>query len=250
MDIIEKIGFLHILYALGLVLFGLLVAKKTSLLIEKAVIKKYTRHQAMLVQKIIFYVLLAIFIVSALQELGFRMTALLGAAGILTVAVGFASQTAASNLVSGIFLLFERPFRIGDVIEVKTFQGTVESIDWLSTKIKTKDNTLIRIPNESIMKSEIINYNYFKIRRLKLSFPIAYQNQIPRIREILTQLAEKNELILKQPRPTIEIDNLSEGGLQIKFIVWTKSTDVPVVKNQLFEVLKERLEKEEIKLAG
>ena len=118
------------------------------------------------------------FCVSALRELGFKLSVLLGAAGVLTVAVGFASQTSASNIISGLFLLGERPFSVGDVIRVGSTTGEVLSIDLLSAKLRTFENLFVRIPNETLIKSEVTNLSRLPVRRLDLKIGIAYKEEV------------------------------------------------------------------------
>ncbi|MFN9975907.1 MAG: mechanosensitive ion channel family protein, partial [Phycisphaerae bacterium] len=112
----------------------------------------------------------------ALDSLGFDLKVLLGAAGILTVAVGFAAQTSASNLISGLFLMFERPFVVGNSIVIGDLRGEVVAIDMLSTKIRTFTNMMVRIPNETLVKSNIVNLSYFPIRRVDLEVGVAYSS--------------------------------------------------------------------------
>ena len=114
-----------------------------------------TIHGQILLKRAIFYGIMILMSMSALRELGFDLSVILGAAGILSVAIGFASQTSASNLISGLFLMMERPFSIGDVIRVEQTTGEVISIDLLSVKIRTFDNLYVRVPNESMIKTHM-----------------------------------------------------------------------------------------------
>ena len=151
-----------------LVVVGYGVARLLSSTIGKALIKHLTPQQAMLQRRFVFYIVFAIFIASALDQLGFHIGALLGAAGILTVAIGIASQTSMSNIISGIFMIGEKPFEVGHTVKVNDMQGEILSIDLLSVKMRTNDNTMVRIPNELLIKSAIVNLSYFPIRRIDL----------------------------------------------------------------------------------
>jgi len=126
-------------YAVCLFVFGYFIAKRFSIIVDRAFAKRFSRHHTMLIRRSVFYLIFTIFAVTSLQHIGFHLSVLLGAAGVFTVAISFASQTAASNLISGIFLLFEHPFKVGDTVEVKGINGVVDSIDLLSTKLKTPD---------------------------------------------------------------------------------------------------------------
>ena len=140
---------------------GLVAAKILSVTISKVISRKVTAQQLMLARRTTYYLILGIFAVSALKELGFQLGVLLGAAGVMSVAIGFAAQTSASNLISGIFLLLEKPFEVGDVISVGGTTGVVHSIELVSVMIRKFDNTLMRIPNETMVKSDILNITAF-----------------------------------------------------------------------------------------
>jgi small-conductance mechanosensitive channel len=124
-----------------------------------------TPHGMTLIKRAVFYGIMVLTGVSVMKELGFDLSVVLGAAGILSVAIGFASQTSASNLISGLFLMMERPFLIGDVIRVGDTTGEVISIDLLSVKVRTFDNLFVRLPNESMIKTQVTTLTKFPIRR-------------------------------------------------------------------------------------
>src|SRR5690606_5360707 len=124
-----------LLVAVGWTLAGIL-----SRLVRRAGKDRLSPHHMQLARRGVLYTVLALFTASALRELGFSLAVLMGAAGVLTVAIGFASQTSASNLISGLFLIGERPFEVGDTIQVGGTSGEVLSIDALSVKLRTFDN--------------------------------------------------------------------------------------------------------------
>jgi len=149
-------------------LVGFVLAKVAARTLERVLRRTMEPTQVFLIRRIVYYVLLALVLASVLVEMGFDLSVLLGAAGILTVALGFASQTSASNLISGLFLVVERPFAIGDTIRIGNHTGEVLAIDLLSTKLRTFDNLFVRVPNESVMKGEVVNFTRFPIRRVDL----------------------------------------------------------------------------------
>jgi len=227
---------------------GLILAQRVSTMAGNAVNKRFSRHHAMLIRRLIFYTLFLMFAFTALQQLGFKINVLLGAAGVFTVALSFASQTAASNFVSGVFLLFERPFKIGDTIEVKNFQGTVDAIDLLSTKIRTADNTLVRIPNEVIMKSEVVNTSFFKTIRISIAITVVYKSEVERVKAVLLALAKDCDDILTEPAAQVIVNNITDYALELKLMVWTKTSRATKVKNLLYELIKERFDQENIEI--
>ncbi len=184
-----------------LLIIGFFVAKLANRYSLSFIEKVFTKHASQLIQRGIYYLILMLFIFSALMELGFNLSILLGAASVLTVAIGFASQTSASNFISGIFLMAERSFVIGDVIKVGNTVGEVLSIDLLSVKIRTFDNLFVRLPNESLIKSELTTLTKFPIRRLDMKIGVAYKENIAKVKSVLEKVAFDNPLCLEEPKP-------------------------------------------------
>lgn len=166
------------LLVLGIFL-GTMLARSVGRLVES----RTSRHHQVLIRRLVFYVIFVLFAIAALREAGFSLEVVLGAAGILTVAIGFASQTSASNIISGLFLVMERPFEIGDVIEADATIGEVVAIDLLSVKLRTPDNLYVRIPNETLIKTRVVNRSRFPIRRIDLVIGIAYAEDVERDRK-------------------------------------------------------------------
>lgn len=229
---------LNLFYALCLFLIGYFIANRISNIAERTIAKRFSRHHALVIRRGIFYLIFVVFFVTSLQHLGFKLSVLLGAAGVFTVAISFASQTAASNLISGIFLLFEHPFKVGDTVEIKGITGVVESIDLLSTKLKTADNKLVRIPNEAMIKSEITNLSYFSTRRIDLIVSVAYDCDLSRVKAILLSIADECEQVLKEPAPHVNIDNFANSAVELKFMVWVNTSEVTSARNLLQEKIK------------
>ncbi|STX28333.1 mechanosensitive ion channel MscS [Legionella beliardensis] len=248
MNVLNYLPLLNILYALGSVIVGYYIAKKVSSLAEHAVNKRFSPHQAMLTQRLMFHILFALFLINAALELGFNLKILLGTAGILTVAIGFASQTAASNLISGLFLLFEHPFRIGDTIDVKGIIGTVVSIDLLSTKLRSSDGKLVRIPNETMIKSEIKNLSYFPTRCAEIVIGVAYSCNITFIKSILLDIAKQCENVLADPEPKVIINNFTSSAVELKLQAWVKNDLLGTTKDYLQEAIKTRFDQEGIEI--
>jgi small-conductance mechanosensitive channel len=174
-----------------------------------------------------------------MKELGFDLSVVLGAAGILSVAIGFASQTSASNLISGLFLMMERPFSIGDIIKVGDTTGEVISIDLLSVKVRTFDNLFVRLPNESMIKTQVTTLTRFPIRRADIKVGIAYKENIEKVKDILTNLAETNPICLEEPAPLFILLGFGNSSIDIQFSVWAKKENFLTLKNTFYQEIKE-----------
>jgi small-conductance mechanosensitive channel len=215
-----------------ILLLGLLAARFAGRAIA-GIVRRGDAGRALLAQRITGYGLLLVACAWALSELGFNLGVLLGAAGVATVAIGFASQTSLSNVISGFFLFSERPFTLGDVIEVDGTLGEVLTIDLISTKLRTFDNTFVRIPNEVLLKSKVVNYTRFPIRRLVLEVPIAYGESVERVRELLFEVADKNAQCLAEPAPLFYVKSFGESILRADFAVWTQGPSFLALRTSL-----------------
>lgn len=232
----EQLG--HLLKAAILLLSGFLVASMASRAVNRFFSKNFSQHHIVLFKRLVYWLILALFVASALKQLGFSLSVLLGAAGVLSVALGFASQTSASNLISGLFLIGEKPFQLGDTIKVGTTTGEVLSIDLLSVKLRTFDNLFVRIPNETLIKSEVTNLTRFPIRRFDLLLGVAYKEQIATVRQVLMDVADKNPLCLDEPAPMFLFLGFGDSALNIQFSVWSKRENFRDLRNSLQEEVK------------
>jgi small-conductance mechanosensitive channel len=221
-----------------LLLLGLLLASLSARLVTRLAEKRFSTHHLQLARRLVYYSVLGLFVASALRELGFSLAVLMGAAGVLTVAIGFASQTSASNLISGLFLIGERPFAVGDVIRIGSTTGEVLSIDALSVKLRTFDNLFVRIPNETLIKSEVTTLTRFPIRRLDLTLGVAYKEDIERVNAVLMELAEKNPMCLDEPPPLFIFLGFGDSALDIQFSVWAKRENFLPLRNSITAEIK------------
>lgn len=225
-----------------IVVVGLLVARWGGRALGRLV-KRGDPQRALLVQRLVGWGLFLVAFAWALQELGFKLGVVLGAAGVATVAIGFASQTSLSNVISGFFLFGERPFKIGDVIEVENVTGEVLAIDLISTKLRTFDNHYVRIPNELLLKTKVVNYTRFPIRRLDLEIPVAYGEDLDRVRETLLEIADKNTHCLAEPAPLFVVTSFGDSSVRAQFSVWCATLSFLVLKTTITEEIRREFEK-------
>ena len=231
-----------------ILMVGIPVIRGLGLLMAKAVQKRLSQQAAMVSRKLVYYSTFVVLILMVLNELGFHLTTLLGAAGIVGVALGFASQTSVSNIISGLFLISERAFEVGDIIEVGGTTGFVLSIDLLSAKVRTFDNRVVRIPNETLIKSDVVNYTHFPIRRLDLDLGVAYKENIDRVERILNEVADLNPMCLDEPEPLFIFKNFGDSALEIRFCVWFRKEDRVIVQTSMLRDIKARFDAEGIEI--
>jgi small-conductance mechanosensitive channel len=239
----SKAMFIGLSILVGVVLIRLGMAAASRILLKKA-----SDHNRLIARTVIQYAGTTVLILTVLSELGVNLSALLGAAGIVGIAVGFASQTSVSNIISGLFLLGEKPFTVGDVIKVGDKSGIIISIDLMSIKIRTFDNLFIRLPNQMVLNTEVVNITRFPIRRLDLTLSVAYKENIGRVRDVLLEVARGNPFALQEPEPLVIFQNFGQSGIDIFMGVWFLKTDFVALKNSLIEAIKHRLDAEGIEI--
>lgn len=226
---------LAVVQACGVLFLAWFVARQ----LKRRIPALYQGHQGLLVRRAISLVIYTIAILWVLRILGVDLTVLLGAAGVLTVALGFASQTSASNVISGIFLMVERPFVIGDIIQVETTTGEVLSIDLMSVRLRTFDNLLVRLPNETMLKSKVSNLTHFPIRRADLMIGVAYKENIGRVRDLLLEVTRDHPLCLEEPQPMFLFTGYGASAVEFQFSFWITRANFLQVRTEMYERIKE-----------
>jgi len=165
--------------------------------------------------------------VVALDLLGINVMPFIAGAGVAGVAIGFAAKDTLSNLIAGVLLIVDRPFEIGDRIEVwnapsgSATWGDVIDIGLRATKIRTTDNIVIVIPNNKIMTRDIINYTLISDRiRVRINVGIAYDADVQKARDILVELAKTVEWVSEVPRPKVVVRNFGDSSVDLQLRVW------------------------------
>jgi len=231
------------LLVLGSVL-ATFVARSVGRLVEA----RTTRHHQVMIRRVCFYLVFLLFAIAALREAGFSLEVVLGAAGILTVAIGFASQTSASNIISGLFLVMEKPFEIGDTIEVDATIGEVVAIDLLSVKLRTADNLYVRIPNETLIKTRVINRSRFPIRRIDLVLGIAYAEDVEKVQDLLLELAQQNTVCLEEPKPFVLVTGFGASSVDLQFSFWVPREEFLDGRGSMMIAVKKALDEHGIEI--
>ena len=175
------------------------------------------------------FIIIATAIIIALDSLGVNVMPFIAGAGVAGVAIGFAARDTLSNLIAGILLIIDRPFEIGDRIEVWTAPsgsstwGDVIDIGLRATKIKTTDNIVIIIPNNEIMLRDIINYTTISERiRVRINIGIAYDADMQKAKDIILEVADSAEWVSKDPPPKVVVRKFAESAVDLQLRVWIK----------------------------
>ncbi|NBC81908.1 MAG: mechanosensitive ion channel [Bacteroidetes bacterium] len=231
-----------------IIIVGYGLIQLLALIVRRFFTRKMSPQGRMLLNKAIVYTGVILLVFAVLREFGINITTLLAGAGIVGVIVGFASQTSVGNIISGLFVISEKSFEIGDLIRVGDKLGIVYSVDLLSTKLRTLDNLLIRIPNQNILSTDITNITKFPIRRMDVKLSVAYKEDLRKVKEVLQDVAVKNPLVLDEPETLILFQNYGASGIDITFGVWFEKTNYVKLRNSLFIDIQEAFERAEIEI--
>jgi small-conductance mechanosensitive channel len=197
------------------------VAKKTATKADDVIFD--------LLKKFLGAIIYAMAIVLALDMLGINVMPFIAGAGVAGIAIGFAAKDTLSNLIAGVLLIIDRPFEVGDRIEVwsapagSATWGDVIDIGLRATKIRTTDNITIIIPNNEIMKRDIVNYTIISTKiRVRINIGIAYDANISKAKELILGVAKSADWIAEEPPPVVVVKNFGESSVDLQLRVWIK----------------------------
>lgn len=189
------------------------------------------------------YVILFIGFIIVLQTVGIDLSTVTILAGALGVGIGFGLQNVTNNLVSGIIILFERPIKVGDRIEVGDVAGDVVRISIRATTIITNDNISIIVPNSDFISSKVINWSHID-RNIRLNFPVgvSYKEDPQKVKRLLIEVAKDNKGVLKEPKPDVLFNEFGDSSLVFNLRVWTQEfiNRPGVLKSQLYYAIFEK----------
>ncbi|MGM0436970.1 MAG: mechanosensitive ion channel family protein [Bacillota bacterium] len=205
-----------------------------------------TLHSFILpITKAILFILLLITVTSTL---GIQMTSFVAILGAASFAIGLALQGSLSNFAGGVLILTFRPFNVGDFVEVNGKKGKVNSIQILYTKLTSRDNKQIVIPNGIVSNSTVTNYSVNNTRRVDLDFGIGYDDDIDQVKEVLEDIVSKHEKVLEDPAPTIRVGEHAGSSVNFNVLLWTKSENYWDVYYDMMENVKKRFDEEDINI--
>src|SRR6266516_3408806 len=175
------------------------------------------------ISQVISNIVLVVGIFIVLENTGIHLGALTVFAGAVGVGVGFGLQNIASNFISGLVILAERPITIGDRVEVAGIAGQVQQIRARSTVIRTNDNITMIVPNTKFIYSPVTNWTYGDRRvRFRIPVGVAYGSDLNKVRDALLAVAHENPHTLKEPTPTVFLDEFGDSAINLELVVWSK----------------------------
>ena len=164
-------------------------------------------------------------IIAILGLFGIDLTPVLAGLGITGVVLGFALQESISSLFSGIMIAINRPFRVGDWVDIGDISGTVKSMDLMCVTLASGDNKKITMNNKNVWGSTIINYSFIDRRRLDMKVSIRYSDDIETAKEVILSLILSYKEVLRDPAPLVEVGNYADSSIDIYVRPWVAPSD-------------------------
>ncbi len=188
------------------------------------------------------YLVLVLGLIVVMQTVGINLSTLTILAGALGVGIGFGLQNITNNFVSGIIILFERPIKVGDRIQVGDVYGDVVSISMRSTTVVTNDNISVIVPNSEFISSTVVNWSHTD-RNVRFNIPVgvAYKEDPEKVKRILLEVADKEDGVLKNPNPDVLFEEFGDSSINFNLRIWTNNyiTTPGILKSRLyFEIFK------------
>ncbi|WNL17220.1 mechanosensitive ion channel [Arcobacter cryaerophilus gv. pseudocryaerophilus] len=227
-------------FALLIFFIGKWISKSVVKILGKALRKVGGVDETLVkfLENIVYYALLTVVIIAALNKLGIATTSFLAILGAAGLAVGLALKDSLGNFASGVMIVLFKPFKDGDSVVAAGVSGTVTEVTIFNTVFLTADNQKIIVPNSSITSGSITNVNANNTRRVDIVVAISYEDSIKNAKDVLTNIINSNPKVLKDKGFGISVTDLAETSVKLGVNVWAKSSDYGSLKAELLEEIK------------
>ncbi len=251
MQIIGELTVLSLLVGGIIMSAGIITAKITKLLFHKYYAPTLPKDTSQNISKVIYFgiIIISFFVFTSSQGIDF--SGLMVAGGIFAVVIGFATQSVISNLISGLFLMIEKPVKHGDTVQIPDMgiSGTLLDIAIFSSRVRKFDGTVIRIPNEKFFTSNIRSLSTSTVRRADIMVGIAYKDDIDSaIEAIKKEILLTMPFVLRVPEPEFRVEELGDSSVNIQVLVWHPKDDWSQAQPILLTTVKRALDKSGIEI--
>lgn len=207
-----------------------------------------------LVARVISYAMLFVILAAIFHELGLNVTAFLGAAGVVGIAIGYAAQTSLANIISGLFLMIELPFEIGDelVIETKDIrtEGCVTNVNLFSVILQTPSGAMVRVPHEQLLKNAFTNVTRFPVRRYNFSITVESKHTVADVMHMVEEIVTHNSWSLRDKKPYLELVKVNGYTFTLAVGVWGTHSNMVGIQKHVPVELKAALEQKGVTLSA
>jgi small conductance mechanosensitive channel len=224
------------LMALAVMAVGFLVSRWVGGMIgrglERQALEPPVRLLLVRISRLIFFVASA---AVAMDIVGFAPSILITGIGVFGLGIGLCTQGLLSNIVAGLTIIFTKPYRVGEYVEILGVQGTVSQIDLVSTTLDHTDGSQVLIPNHKLMGE--IMHNYGTTRQLDLTVGVGYSTDLKKAREVVAGILAGNPRVLKDPAPVVTIETLGDSAIILSIKPWVKLADLSPAQTELSEAV-------------
>jgi small conductance mechanosensitive channel len=239
----------RLVVALLILMVTLWLAGRVSNLVDRGITRlpAHRRHPAdrtlaVFVSTIAKYLVIAVGLIAVLQQLGVQTTSVIAVLGAASLAVGLALQGTLSNVAAGVMLLLQRPYRVGDRVELNGRQGKVRRIDLFNTVVVDYDGLTLYLPNGKVFGDMIVNYDRVGRRRVELTFGIDYEDDLDLALSTLVEVAAAEPRVLKDPAPWAKVTTLADSTVNVTLRCWATPNDWMDVRYDLTRQVKQTFE--------
>jgi len=241
----------RVLSYLGIVA-GIVVTVVVALIVRygmrKGLRPRMPLHIYQPLEKVVFYGIVVLGVIASLAPLGLSLTGLIVTGGILGIIIGFAAQTTISNFLAGILLFIDRPFKVGDPVSIGSASGVVTEISILSTKVRTWDGYVVRMPNQDVFTATISNYSRNVARRITIQVGIAYGSDIAKAKEAIMKALEEHPYVLVKPAPDVFVDSFGDSAIILNVRAWAPNKVWFATRMELPDIIKKALDEAGIEI--
>jgi len=228
--------------------FSTFFAKIFSLYLRRSLKDRVSKDVGETIIKVLYFGILATVFFSNLPLIGIHPSGFLLAGGVAGIVLGFASQSIVGNLVSGFFLMVERPIKIGDQVQINDVSGYVIDIRIISTLIRTYDGLLVRIPNQQVFTTNITNIVGHPVRRFEYIIRIRYSDDANAAIFLIKDLIDKEPFALLNPSPSVFVSDLGDSSVNITVRIWAPVNEWFGIKTRILWDIKQTLEENGIEI--
>ena len=236
-DFFKNAG-LNILYGIIILIVGLIVVKLIKEVLKR-ILKKSKRDEAMsgFIVSLVNIVLEIVVLITALATMGINTASIIAVIGTCGVAIGLALKDSLGNIASGIMIIFNKPFKKNDYVEIAGEEGRITNINLFNTTLKTDDDTVIIVPNSEAVNNPIINYEGCKFRRIVVDIAVDKGSDIAEVREIVDRVANEEELLAKEEDYSIVMNGQDTNSVKMQLKCFTATDTYWTVKYRLNEAV-------------
>jgi small conductance mechanosensitive channel len=237
----------QVLGALAILAVGLVLARWVGNMVQQWLERQEMEPPIrVLIVRVVRAVVFAFAVLAALDKFGVQIAPLIAGIGVAGLGVGLALQGVLSNVVAGLTIIFTKPYRVGEYVEIIGVYGEVISVDIFSTVLRHADQSRVVVPNRKII-GEVL-HNYGSIRQLNLAVGVAYGTNLTEALKLARKIVNENPRVLRQPEPAVGISTLGDSAIVLSIQPWVKVTDYGPAQAELYQAVVEQFRTSRIEM--